>query len=188
VFGVVRPGDPVRPAEADSETIPVAAVVDSQAFGRLYASPVSPVRFEENGGKTNTSLVRLVGHAVGGAGAPDRRASDRRLLQGLATRGFHAKSAESAACVASFPVTVSRHAVMAPAPDSSPTIRERASTSSASREPVRGKASSSTASALSRAKRSPSTTALVSVPRLAGGQTAEIRCTPMGQGGGPYAG
>jgi hypothetical protein len=49
-----------------SKTIPAAAVVDSQALGRLYASPVSLARFEENAGKTNTSLVRLEGHAVFG--------------------------------------------------------------------------------------------------------------------------
>jgi hypothetical protein len=49
-----------------SKTIPAAAVVDSQALGRLYASAVSLARFEENAGKTNTSLVRLEGHAVFG--------------------------------------------------------------------------------------------------------------------------
>ena len=49
-----------------SKTIPAAAVIDSQAFGRLYASAVSLARFEENAGKTNTSLVRLEGHAVFG--------------------------------------------------------------------------------------------------------------------------
>ena len=49
-----------------SKTIPAAAVVDSKALGKLYASRVSLARFEENAGKTNTSLVRLETHAVFG--------------------------------------------------------------------------------------------------------------------------
>jgi hypothetical protein len=39
-------------------------VLDSQAFGRMYPSPVSLRTFEENDGATNTSLVRLELHAV----------------------------------------------------------------------------------------------------------------------------
>lgn len=49
-----------------SKTIPAPAVVDSSALGKLYASRVSLARFEENAGKTNTSLVRLETHAVFG--------------------------------------------------------------------------------------------------------------------------
>jgi hypothetical protein len=49
-----------------SKTVPAAAVVDSQAFGRLDASPISLARFEESAGKTNTSLIRLEGHPVFG--------------------------------------------------------------------------------------------------------------------------
>jgi hypothetical protein len=49
-----------------SKTIPAAAVVDSTALGKMYASRVSLARFEENAGKTNTSLVRLETHAVFG--------------------------------------------------------------------------------------------------------------------------
>ncbi len=49
-----------------SKTIPAATVVDSTALGKLYASRVSLARFEENAGKTNTSLVRLETHAVFG--------------------------------------------------------------------------------------------------------------------------
>jgi hypothetical protein len=49
-----------------SKTVPAAAVVDSQAFGKLYAGPVSLANFEENAGKTNTTLVRLEGSAVFG--------------------------------------------------------------------------------------------------------------------------
>jgi uncharacterized protein len=42
-----------------SKTVPAPVVLDSTAFGRLYAGPVSLARFEEAAGKTNTSLVRL---------------------------------------------------------------------------------------------------------------------------------
>lgn len=43
------------------------AVVDSQAFGRLYASPLQLQRFECDGGLTNRSNYRLEGHAAFGA-------------------------------------------------------------------------------------------------------------------------
>ena len=43
-----------------------AAVVDSTAFGKLYASPLSLARFEVDAGATNRSNVRLEGHAVFG--------------------------------------------------------------------------------------------------------------------------
>jgi hypothetical protein len=49
-----------------SKTVPAATVLDSQALGKLYASRVSLARFQENAGKTNTSLVRLETHAVFG--------------------------------------------------------------------------------------------------------------------------
>jgi HK97 family phage prohead protease len=49
-----------------SKTVAAPVVVDSQAFGTFYAGPVSLARFEENAGKTNTSLVRLETHAVFG--------------------------------------------------------------------------------------------------------------------------
>ena len=42
------------------------AVVDSAALGKLYTSPVALARFEENAGGTNTSTVRLEGHAAFG--------------------------------------------------------------------------------------------------------------------------
>jgi phage head maturation protease len=42
-----------------SKTIAAPVVFDSQAFGKLYVSPVSLARFEEAAGSTNTSLVRL---------------------------------------------------------------------------------------------------------------------------------
>jgi HK97 family phage prohead protease len=49
-----------------SKTIPATAVVDAQAFGRLYVGPVALASFEENAGKTNSSLVRFEGNAVFG--------------------------------------------------------------------------------------------------------------------------
>jgi hypothetical protein len=49
-----------------SKTIPAPAVVDSTAFGKLYVGPVSLSTFEENAGKTNSSLVRFEGAGVFG--------------------------------------------------------------------------------------------------------------------------
>jgi hypothetical protein len=49
-----------------SKTIPAPAVVDSQAFGKLYVGPISLATFEENAGKTNSSLVRFEGSGVFG--------------------------------------------------------------------------------------------------------------------------
>src|SRR4051794_249013 len=47
---------------------PLAAPVgvDSQAVGTFHAGPVSLAKFEENAGKTNSSLVRLETNAVFG--------------------------------------------------------------------------------------------------------------------------
>jgi hypothetical protein len=42
------------------------AVVDSNAFGKLYANPLTLARFEEDAGSTNQSTVRLEGHAAFG--------------------------------------------------------------------------------------------------------------------------
>jgi hypothetical protein len=41
-------------------------VVDAAAFGKLYVSPITLSRFEENAGATNTSTVRLEGHSAFG--------------------------------------------------------------------------------------------------------------------------
>lgn len=49
-----------------SKTIPATSVVDSQAFGKLYVGPVAMATFEENAGKTNSSLVRFEGNGVFG--------------------------------------------------------------------------------------------------------------------------
>jgi hypothetical protein len=40
--------------------------MDTRAHGGLYLSPLSLARFEENAGRTNTSLIRLEGHAAYG--------------------------------------------------------------------------------------------------------------------------
>jgi HK97 family phage prohead protease len=68
VFGAGRfaPGELFGLSVRVSKTIPAPAVVDATAFGRLYASPISLATFEENAGSTNTSLVRLEGHAAFG--------------------------------------------------------------------------------------------------------------------------
>jgi hypothetical protein len=49
-----------------SKTIPAAAVVDSQALGKLYASPVTLARFEADAGTTNRGNVRMELNAVFG--------------------------------------------------------------------------------------------------------------------------
>jgi HK97 family phage prohead protease len=59
-----------------SKTIPAATVADASALGKFYSSRVSLARFEENAGKTNTSLVRLETHAVFGV---ERQAAAVRI-------------------------------------------------------------------------------------------------------------
>jgi hypothetical protein len=59
-----------------SKGIAAPVVLDSRALGRLYTSPVSLARFEENAGKTNTSLVRMELHAVFGV---ERQAAAVRI-------------------------------------------------------------------------------------------------------------
>jgi hypothetical protein len=49
-----------------SKTIPAAAVVDSQALGKLYASPVTLARFKADAGTTNRGNVRMELNAVFG--------------------------------------------------------------------------------------------------------------------------
>ncbi len=49
-----------------SKTIAAPAVVDSQAFGRMYVSPISLASFEADGGTTNRTNVRMEGHAAFG--------------------------------------------------------------------------------------------------------------------------
>jgi phage head maturation protease len=49
-----------------AKSIPTPVVLDARAYGRVHASPARLARFEENDGKTNTSLVRLELHAACG--------------------------------------------------------------------------------------------------------------------------
>jgi hypothetical protein len=72
-FGAGRfaPGDLYGMNVRVSKTIPAPAVCDASAFGRMYASPVSLATFEENAGKTNTSLIRMELHAVFGTERQD---------------------------------------------------------------------------------------------------------------------
>jgi hypothetical protein len=49
-----------------SKTIAAPAVVDSQAVGRMYVSPISLASFEADGGTTNRTNVRMEGHAAFG--------------------------------------------------------------------------------------------------------------------------
>ena len=57
----------VREAVQDARFTRAAPVVlDSTANGKLYLSSITLARFEENAGRTNTSLVRLEGHAAYG--------------------------------------------------------------------------------------------------------------------------
>jgi uncharacterized protein len=47
-----------------SKNLANPVVVDSNAYGRLYAGPVSLQRFEENAGASNSSLIRFEGNAL----------------------------------------------------------------------------------------------------------------------------
>lgn len=49
-----------------SKTVAAPVVVDASAFGKLYVSPISLASFEENAGSTNSTLIRMEGHAVFG--------------------------------------------------------------------------------------------------------------------------
>ena len=69
-FYVFGPGQPAGSIFGLNRRISKSAVspvvLDSQAFAKLYASPVSLAKFEEAAGSTNTSLVRLELHAAVG--------------------------------------------------------------------------------------------------------------------------
>ena len=68
VFGAGRfaPGELFGMSVRVSKTIPAPAVVDSNALGRLYASPISLASFEADAGTTNRTNVRMEGHAAFG--------------------------------------------------------------------------------------------------------------------------
>jgi Escherichia/Staphylococcus phage prohead protease len=71
-----------------SKTIPAPAVVDAQAFGRMYMSPVSLQTFEENAGQTNSSTVRMELHAAFGT---ERQAAAVRIAAAAGTAARSAK-------------------------------------------------------------------------------------------------
>ncbi len=68
VFGAGRfaPGELFGMSVRVSKTVAAPAVVDSTALGQLYVSPISLASFEENAGRTNTTLVRMEGNGVFG--------------------------------------------------------------------------------------------------------------------------
>jgi hypothetical protein len=65
VFGPAQfaPGSLFGIPRVESKVVMWPVVMDTRAHGALYLSPLSLARFEENAGRTNTSLVRLEGHA-----------------------------------------------------------------------------------------------------------------------------
>lgn len=67
VFGAGNPANGVFGLRrVVSKTIAASAVMDSSAIGRLYTSPVSLARFENDAGVSNTSNVRLELNALFG--------------------------------------------------------------------------------------------------------------------------
>jgi hypothetical protein len=72
VFGPAQfaPGTLFGIPRVESKVVTWPVVMDTRAraraHGALYLSPLSLARFEENAGRTNTSLVRLEGHAAYG--------------------------------------------------------------------------------------------------------------------------
>jgi hypothetical protein len=68
VFGAGRfaPGQLFGLSVRVSKNVDAPIVVDAAAYGKLYVSPISLARFEEDAGATNRSTVRLEGHAVFG--------------------------------------------------------------------------------------------------------------------------
>jgi hypothetical protein len=65
VFGPAQfaPGTLFNIPHAESKVLTWPVVMDTRAHGALYLSPISLARFEENAGASNTSTVRLEGHA-----------------------------------------------------------------------------------------------------------------------------
>jgi hypothetical protein len=64
VFGAAQfaPGTLFGIPRVESRVLAAPVVMNTEAHGALYMSPLSLARFEENAGRTNTSLVRLEGH------------------------------------------------------------------------------------------------------------------------------
>jgi hypothetical protein len=59
-----------------SKTVAAPIVMDAQAFGKLYSSPVSLQTFEQDAGQTNKSRVRMELHAQVGV---ERQAAAIRI-------------------------------------------------------------------------------------------------------------
>jgi hypothetical protein len=78
VFGAGRfaPGQLFGLNVRVSKTIAAPAVVDAQAFGRMYASPISLASFEADAGTPNRTNVRMEGHAAFGV---ERQAAAVRI-------------------------------------------------------------------------------------------------------------
>jgi HK97 family phage prohead protease len=72
-FGAGRfaPGDLFGLNVRVSKSTPAPIVCDASAFGNLYVSPISLATFEENAGSTNSSTMRMEGHAVFGVERED---------------------------------------------------------------------------------------------------------------------
>jgi hypothetical protein len=66
----------LSPSPGASRAVPAPVVVDSTAFGKLYNSPITLARFEEDAGSTNQSTVGLEGHAAFGT---ERQAAAVRI-------------------------------------------------------------------------------------------------------------
>jgi hypothetical protein len=64
--GTFAPGTIYGLRRVVSKAVDAPVVLDSSAYGKLYASPARLAKFEENDGKSNTSLVRLELHAACG--------------------------------------------------------------------------------------------------------------------------
>ncbi len=69
--GQFAPGTLFGLRRVTSKVVAAPVVIDSTAYARLYVSPARLARFEENAGKTNTSLVRLELHAACGVERQD---------------------------------------------------------------------------------------------------------------------
>ncbi|MBO0767389.1 MAG: HK97 family phage prohead protease [Solirubrobacterales bacterium] len=62
--GAAAPGTIFGAQRRIVTNLPAPAVCDSHALGRMFASPVSLARFEQNAGVTNTSVIRMECNAV----------------------------------------------------------------------------------------------------------------------------
>lgn len=73
VFGAGRfaPGQLFGLNVRISKSVDAPTVADAAAFGKLYISPITLARFEEDAGSTNQSTVRLEGHAAFGVERQD---------------------------------------------------------------------------------------------------------------------